>query len=697
TTILNNTTTNEVVLGYGKNKITIVPTTDAFSRAKNGLSGLPQLYPGSVQLDVVPQVIFDQGTRIANSKNFGGNSGAFRNGNATIQADDNFSKVLGQHTAKLGFYFERSRKDQTNFGPIDGSFDFSEDSSNPLDTTFGFANAAVGIYRTFTQSSAYINGKYRYTNVEWYAQDTWKLTRKLTLDYGMRFYWIQPQYDQSLQTSNFLTSSFDPSKAPRLYQPATQNGQRVAYDPVTGQYLPAYAIGRIVPGSGNITDGLMQAGKGINKYLMQDRGIHYGPRFGFAYDVTGHSNMVVRGGGGMFYDRYQGNIIFDEITNPPTIFQPSLTYGLVNQISSSNALLGPPSLSALQYQGKVPTLYSFSLGIQTKLPYSFVLDTAYVGSRSSHLLERINLNAVPYGAAFQPQNQDPTKTTTSTTLPGQNALPADFLRPYRGYGNINDTLENGSSNYNSLQVTLNRRFAKGLFTGVAYTWGKALGVTSDDRGFIRIDNLNRLANYGPLSIDRRHTLVFNYIYEIPSAFSGNSWLHTLLDGWQIAGLTRLQTGTPYEVSFGVNGYNNQNITGSYTEGARVLIVGNPKAGVTGDPYHRLSPSAFAPPPVGSIGLGERRNPFTGPGINNTDLSLQKSFPFRERAAIQLRMDAFNAFNHTQFSGINSNIQFNNLGGSVANAADPVTNKSGFGSVSGARDPRILQLAARIVF
>jgi hypothetical protein len=707
TTLLNNTTTNEVTFGYGKNKITIVPTTDGFSRAKNGLSTLPQLFPNAVQMDVVPQVIFDQGTRIAlgsattsfsNSRNFSGNNGPFRNGNATIQAADNFSKVLGQHTAKFGFYYERSRKDQTNFGPIDGSFDFSDDSSNPFDSSFGFANAALGIYRTFTQSSAYVNGKYRYTNIEWYAQDTWKVTSRLTADYGMRFYWIQPQYDQSLQTSNFLTSAFDPTKAPRLYQPAIgPNGQRSAFDPVTGQFLPAFAIGRLVPGTGSLTNGILPAGNGINKYLMENRGIHYGPRAGFAYDVTGRSDFVIRGGGGIFYDRYQGNIIFDEITNPPTIFQPSLTNGFINQINANNALLGPPSLNALQFTGKVPTVYSFSLGLQTKLPYSFVLDTAYVGSRSSHLLQRLNLNAVPYGATFLPQNQDPTKTTTSSTLPGQNALPADFLRPYRGFGNINQTLENGSSNYNSLQVTLKRRFAKGLFFGAAYTWGKALGVTSDDRGFIRVDNLNRLQNYGPLSIDRRHTLVVNYIYELPSAFASNKWLHTVVDGWQIAGLTTVQSGTPYEATFQVNGYGNQNITGSYTEGPRVLVVGTPFTGTSNDPYHRLNPLAFAPPPVGSIGLGEGRNPFTGPGISNTDLSLQKSFPIGERTAIQLRMDAFNAFNHTQFSGINSNIVFSNLTGSVANAADRVTNKTGFGSISGARDPRILQLATRIVF
>jgi hypothetical protein len=721
TTFLNPTTNNELTFGWSLSRISITPDTPDLTRAKNGLTGVPLLFPGSVQSDVLPLFEFDVAgsSKIANSKTLGASNnaaGVFRNGNTTIQVNDNFSKSWGQHLSKVGIFFERSRKDQTNFGPIDGRYDFSNDPTNPLDTGFGFANALLGVYRTFTQASAYLDGKYRYTNVEWYLQDNWKITRKLTLDYGIRFYWMPQQFDAGLQTSNFLPSSYDPTVTPRLYQPVKRTSGHCtdptipatattcAFDPVTGQSLQAFAIGRIVPGSGNITDGIFQAGHGISKYLTQNRGIQFAPRFGFAYDVTGRSNLVVRGGGGIFYDRSQGNIIFDELTNPPSIFTPVFNNGLMSQITPltnvNNTPLGPPGISSLLTSAKIPAVYAFNFGVQAKLPYSLVLDTAYVGTTSSHLVEKINLNAVPYGAAFLTQNLDPTKPA-NPAIPGNSSLPADFLRPYPGYGTITQYRNAGSSNFHSLQVSLNRRYAKGLFLGVAYTYGKSLGITTNDTDFIRIDNLNRQQNYGPLGFDRRHTVAIQYIYEIPGLFGKSSWLHSALDGWQISGVTRLQSGAPYEVTFSSD-YQNQNITGSFTEGPRILQVGDPFAGINGDVFHRINPLAFAPPPVGSIGLGEKRNPFIGPGINNTDLSLQKTFAMSERFSIELRLDAFNAFNHPQFTGINSNIQYISFTGgnglsNIGNLADPVNNQNGFGSVNGARDPRILQTMIRIVF
>ena len=176
-------------------------------------------------------------------------------------------------------------------------------------------------------------------------------------------------------------------------------------------------------------------------------------------------------------------------------------------------------------------------------------------------------------------------------------------------------------------------------------------------------------------------------------------------------MTKLQTGAPYEVSFSVPNYGNQQITGSYTEPPRVQVTGNPYQGTSDSPYFRLNPNAFSPGTssnLGSLGLGEGRNPFYGPGVNNTDLSLQKTFYFGERLGIELRLDAFNAFNHAQFdaggcngSGINCGLNFAGITGGVTNAyLNPngtLNNKNGFGTVAGAADPRIVQLGARIVF
>lgn len=727
TSNLSPTMVNEFTWGFGKNVINITPTTNGLSRAANGLSALPVLYPNAVQDDFIPTFGFN-GTRLNGTGSFGTNNAPFFNYNTSIEWIDNFSKVWNQHVFKIGFYAQRSRKDQTSFANANGSFNFGDSSSNPFDSGFGFANAALGIYNNFNQASSYLLGRYRYSNIEWYAQDTWKVKPNFTLDYGIRFYWVQPQFDAGLQTSNFLQDDFNTAAAPRLYRPVLIGGTRVALDPAATPprsasactsaipgpgvpCLPSYAIGDIVQGSGDLLNGIRQAGHGINKYLVRNQGILYAPRLGFAWDITGTQRMVLRGGGGIFYDRYQGNEIFDEISNPPATFQPNLVFGLINQINPQNIVFGPSSLHSLDYAGPIPTTASYSLGIQTKLPYQLVLDTSYVGSKSWHLLDQRNLNAIPYGATFVPQNQDPTNAGARTF--GSGALSVNFLRPYAGYGDITAHEFTSTSNFNSLQVSLNRRFTNGLFFGFAYTFSKALGVTSGDGDFIRIDNLTRFANYGPLNFDRRHTLAINYIYPFPSLFKSHAFAHTLLDGWQISGLTRLQTGAPYEVSFSIPNYNNQNLTGSYTEPARIQVAGNPLQGYSqSGPYSWLNPNSFAPPAVGGIGLGEGRYPFYGPGINDTDLSLQKTFAVKERYQVELRIDAFNVFNHPQFGGVGGNgvsnrsgifstINFAGINGGVRNAyLNPngtINNNNGFGTVSGARDPRILQLSAEIRF
>ena len=701
TTLISPTLTNEATWGFGKNIININPVNDGLTRAKTGTSDLNVLYPKAITGDFIPNFGFN-GSRIANTASFGTSDAPFYNYNTTIEFIDNVSKVWGQHTMKFGGYMQRSRKDQSSFAAFNGSYDFGDDTSNPYDSQYGFANAALGIYRNFTQASQYALGQYRYWNIEFYAQDTWKVTRRLTLDYGLRMYWIQPQYDAALQTSNFLPELFDRSKAPRLYRPAfAADGKTViAVDPATGQTLPAFAVGKIVTGSGDLLNGIRKAGTGISKYLQKDRGLTPAPRFGFAYDVTGKQNLVVRGGFGMFFDRFQGNEIFDELTNPPTTFQPTLVNGLVNQINPASALLAPSSLLGLDYNGKFPTVMNYNFGIQAQLPFRFVLDTSYVGSQSRHLLDKVNLNAIPYGTTYLPQNQDPTKNPNAVL--GSSAYDANFLRPYPGYGDISIHREGSSANYNSLQIGVNRRFSSGFFFGLAYTWSKALGVTSGDGDFVRVDSNTRKANYGPLSFDRKHTFVANAIYDLPSLFKNNGVGHFLLDGWQMSSVFTYQTGSPFGVGFSIPGIGNQQLTGSYTEGARIHLIGDPKMGTTSSPYNRINPAAFAPPQPGDIGMGAGVNYLRNPGINNLDFSLQKSFAIKERYQFQLRADAFNVLNHTQFSGYNATINYASLTNwSVTNlpfkADGTVNNINGFGTINGARDPRILQLVARFRF
>ena len=715
---LNATTILEATVGGSHNSIDINPANTKFNRAGLGLTGLPVIYPNAVQIDSPPQFVFNGG-RIANGPNIGSNNAPFYNFNTTRDTSVSLSKVWSQHTTKVGAFWQNSFKPQSSFANNNGQYNFVDNSSNPFDTNFGFANAATGVYNTFNQASAYVIGKYRYNNVEWFAQDNWKVTSRLTLDYGMRFYWIQPQYDEDLQTANFLPGRFNPADTPRLYRPVCignaapcSGNNRRAVDPtaiVTG-FIPSASntidgayIGRIVPNTGKITNGIVQAGAGIEKGVFKNRGIHFAPRFGFAYDVMGNQKMVVRGGGGMFYDRPQGNVVFDLVRNPPTTLEPTFNFGLAQNLNSGQILLAPPNLVAYDREGLSPTTYSFNLGVQYKLPLDSVLDVSYVGTVASHLLQRRNINAPQYGAAYLAANQDPTLAASAT---GANALPLAFLRPYQGFGDISYIEAASSSNYHSLQTSVNRRFSKGLLLGGSYTWSKALGTQANDLpgingfGAPRIDNNQRRANYAPQDFDRRHNFNVNWVYDLPKA-TNNRALGYALNGWDVSGIYRYQTGAPYNVGFsqlsGTSG--TYGVTGtSQIEGGRIVIIGAPGSGTSSDPYRQFNVAAFTTPSLGSKGLESGRNFLYRAPINSWDMSLSKKFKFTEQMNIELRVDAFNAFNHTQFDGINSTLSVTSLTNPTpTNLAAETGNKTGFGAVTSVRPPRNMQISARFQF
>jgi hypothetical protein len=710
---LNPTTVLEFTYGISHNLIDLRVSSDGATRASTGLANFPLLYPDALYLDQIPN--FTWGGRVANGPSIDTKSGSFENFNKTQDFVGSVSKVWGDHVSKAGVYYFTSLKPQNARFSNNGSISFSDNASNPFDTQFGFANAITGAFNTYQQASTHTTGNYKYFNLEWYLQDNWKVNKRLTLDYGLRFVWMPPQYETTGKAGNFLPDRFDPTKASRLYRPVCINGvatcaagsaNRRAIDPAvlasgvpltTANTLLDLYVGRIVPNSGNFTNGLFTAGQGIPNALVNDNGVQLAPRFGFAYDLTGKHNFIMRGGFGIFYDRTQGNLIFDQVQNPPNNISSQINLGRLQDISPNNVLLSPPTLRALQPDAKLPLNYAFNLGIQYKLPLDAVLDVSYVGGQSRHLPQFRNVNAVPYGAAFLPQNQDPTRNL-AVGIPGSNALPADLLAPYQGFNNNNivfiEYIE--KSNYNSMQTSINRRFSRGLLLRMSYTWSKALGTISDDQNFARIDgNFNYL--YGPQNFDRRHNLSFNWVYEMPT-LTPNKYLGYLANNWQLSGVYRYQSGAPYNPGFSITGYGNQNLTGSPTEGARIVLRGSPGSGHSSDPYKQFDLTVFQAPSVGSKGLESGRNFLTLPPLNNWDLSLSKRFVFGERYRFEARLDAFNAFNHTQFNGINTTANFASPGSTViTNLANEVTNRNGFGSINSIRPPRNLQWMLRFEF
>ena len=702
TGILNNTTSVEFSFGQGHNSLDHISTSEQMTRSGAGLTSVPLLYPGAVQMDLIPQFQFGGG-RIANQPFFNTGQAPFTNFNTTYDGVFNITKVFGSHQAKAGFYYQKSLKDQSAFAFHNGQYVFDNNTSNPYDSNHPFANAALGIYNSFTQASAFLKPKWRYTNYEFYLQDNWKTSDRLTLDYGVRFYYLTPQWDVSEVASNFDPSKFVASSAVRLFKPAVVDGVRVGYDAATGQTVNSAFIGRVVPNSGDRFQGTYQGGT-----LTDGNKFKVSPRIGAAYDITGKQSLVARGAFGIFYDRPQGNQVFDLVTNPPGMQVSTLNWGLASEIGGGAvALNSPVGLNPNQYDWKLPTVYQWNLGLQMRLPAQFTLDVAYVGSESKNLLQFRNLNAINYGAAYNAANFDPTRGQSCagcsglTTTPGGNALPQDFLRPYQGYGNIRLWEFEAYSDYKALQTTVSRRFDRGLMFSLNYTRSEAKGTLGGDWDYARIDGKDKEANYGPLSFNRPHQIVASFVYQTPEFVQGPAGF--LVNGWQLSGNYRWMSGTPFTAGFSIPGYGNVNLTGSYTEGARIALTGEEiSSGWSSDPYNQFNVNAFTAPSIGSIGLESPRYTMNNPPINNLDLSLSKSFPFGGRRRFEIRLDAFNALNTPQWSGVNSTLNFASLTDhTITNlpydAAGNLVRTNGVGTISGVRNPRQLQLMTRFVF
>ena len=702
--VLNSTTSLELSWGRAHNSLDFIIQNEGLRRASSGTSQLPLLFPDAVQSDYVADLRFNGGRTTTDAGFFQTDRGPFTNQNTTHDVVANLTKVWGQHTSKAGFYFQHSFKPQSIFASFNSQINFVNSTDNPFDTGYPYANAATGVFNTYTQASKYALPEWNYKNIEWYIQDNWKLNR-LTLDYGVRFYFLTPQWDTTLQASNFLPDQYNQGQAVRLYTPAMVNGVRVGVDPANpNNTVNARFIGRIVPGSGERFNGAFQAGQGINDQLQDGNTFKISPRTGFTYDLTGTGNTIARGGFGIFFDRPQGNMVFDMIANAPGVVNSQLQWGRLQDLSSAQ---GDPfavvSLNPTVFDFEPPKVYQWNVGIQHKLWRNYILDVAYVGSESKDLLRQVQLNALPRGTTFLPSSQDPTRAPSA--IPGATALPTDLLRQYKGYSSIRMWDYSGYSNYHALQTGVSRRFENGFAVSSFYVWSKALGINNDDfaPGIPNVsEEETRRLDYSYVAHDRPHNFVVNFIYQTP-VVTANKALGYLANDWQISGIYRWTSGRPYAANFSIPNIGATNLTGTDFPNARVGLSCDPGKGYSGDPYRQIdNVSCFVAPKPGSDGAESARFFLRSPPINNVDLSLSKRVPFGKGVMAEVRLDVLNALNHTQFTGVNNTVNFRSLTDSTItnlpyDANGTLVNQNGFGTINAVAPPRTLQLVTRISF
>jgi len=557
-------------------------------------------------------------------------------------------------------------KIQELFGNTNGSYNF-----NGTYTGNDFADFLLGMSNSYTEQAVQDNGHWNNQSFAAYVQDNWRVNKRLTLNLGLRWDGIPHTYEAVNRMSDFYPNLYNSADAATLLPNGTisPNSAGLCTSP-----------NPILKGVSFYCNGMGIAGvNGISNGLVNNHWAAFGPRVGFAYDLTGNSKTILRGGFGMMYERIQGNDMYNSGGNIP--FSDNVTFTGVSLSNPGMSLLTgqtltapilPASVQELNATNyKLPVSMQFSLGIQQALGEKTVLSIGYVGMQDRHQSENELLNL-------------PSPSVLPSLI--NNTVSFNNVNPYPGYGPIQVYANDANSSYNSLQASVNSRLRSDLTFQFAYTYSKALdpsGGTGSGGDLQAMPNpYNRNYGWGPSWFNHGQVFNANFVYDIPAFRHANSFaVRSALGGWQLSGFVTAQSGLPLQITLG--GAQGANGLPSGANGATATNRPNVNGSVSypGTVNEWFNTSAFSSPAVGQWGnLGY--DSIWGPGRFNTNLSIFKSFVLSEKrnSKLELRVESFNIFNHTQFQNVSSTFTSSN-----------------FGAVTSAFDPRVFQLGFKAFF